>query len=81
MAEGALAVDVRTADAYEDGHPDGAVWCPVSEYLRNPYGVSDNPERPIIFLCEQGVNSRIAAECAERAGFRKVYSVSLNGTS
>lgn len=81
MAEGALAVDVRTADAYEDGHPDGAVWCPVSEYLRNPYGVSDNPERPIIFLCEQGVNSRIAAECAERAGFRKVYSVSLNGTA
>lgn len=68
-----MVVDVRTPGEYAEHHAEGAVNCPLGEYLADPERVTKNLDAALLFLCSRGVKSRLAAEAAVRSGFRHVW--------
>jgi rhodanese-related sulfurtransferase/transcriptional regulator with XRE-family HTH domain len=66
-------VDVRDADAWARGHVPGARNVPLADVQANARG-SVTKER-VLFVCSSGNRSLRAAEAAERAGLKEVYSL------
>jgi rhodanese-related sulfurtransferase len=70
--DGARVVDVREQDRYEAGHIVGSVRI-TPEALDSDKRLKKN--RPVIVVCDTGVNSGRCSEQLRRAGFEKVYSL------
>ena len=70
-------IDVRSPEEFAEGHPEGAVNIPLSEYVEDPVAFVTERDAKILFICQKGIKSRIAAEAAVRAGFRSVESTAL----
>ena len=68
-----LIIDVREAWEYDNGHAEGAINIPLHRLYLNPHSVGDDIFRPVVFICDMGVKSRLAAEVVSRAGYRRVY--------
>lgn len=67
-----LIIDVRSAEEYAERHREGAVNVPLAEFLANPVAFVTDKDEKILFVCQKGIKSRIAAEAAIRHGFWKV---------
>lgn len=67
-----LIIDVRSAEEYAEGHREGAVSVPLAEFLADPVAFVTEKDEKILFVCQKGIKSRIAAEAAIRHGFWKV---------
>lgn len=62
----ATVVDVRTASEWEEGHVKEAMWLPVDEVIPR---FDDLPaEGKLLFICEVGQRSGLAAEYAAAMG-------------
>ena len=70
-------IDVRAPEEFAEGHPEGAVNIPLAEYVEDPVAFVTEKDAKILFICQKGIKSRIAAEAATRAGFRNVESTAL----
>ena len=73
VAENAIIIDVRPREAFRAGHIPMAVNIPVEELLHGrdsfPYG------RTLIFYCESGTNSMLAARHMAQRGYRVINAV------
>ncbi len=59
-------IDVRRDDEYRAGHVKGAIWIPVDELIPR---FSELPEDGgLLFICEVGARSGLAAEYAAAMG-------------
>lgn len=67
-----VLIDVRTRREFESGHIKRAENIPLMELLKNPYGASTCLNDGILVCCEEGMQSRIAAQCLLEAGYRNV---------
>lgn len=65
-SEGAVVVDVRRDDEYEGGHVKGAIWIPVDDVI--PRYDELPTEGKLLFICEVGARSGLAAEYAAAMG-------------
>ena len=65
-------VDVRTDREFAENHLRGAQNIPLSAILKNPYIVSERRNQCILVYCEEGYQSKIAANCLLDAGYEKV---------
>ena len=65
-------IDVRTRNEYEQGHLTDAISIPLQAIMKNPYQVSEDPNKPLLFYCENGYQSEIAANCVLEAGYKNV---------
>lgn len=75
-ADGAVVIDVREPQEFEDGHVPGARLIPLATV---PYRVDDVPREGRVFvICQSGNRSRAAAQTLARAG-RQVATV-IGGT-
>ena len=64
---GALVVDVRQPDEYEEAHVPGAVLIPMDEM---PERVDDIPmDEPVYIVCQTGARSERVAEWLLRQGY------------
>ena len=70
-------IDVRSPEEFAEGHPEGAVNVPLAEYVEDPVAFVTGRDAKILFICQKGIKSRIAADAAIRAGFRNVESTAL----
>lgn len=77
LAKYDFLIDVRSPEEFAEGHPEGAVNIPLSEYVEDPVAFVTERDAKILFICQKGIKSRIAAEAAIRAGFRNVESTAL----
>ncbi len=68
-----LIIDVRMPSEFEEHHYPGAINIPFHRINLNPHIISDDKFRPIVLMCNEGVNSMLAAEIAAAAGYREVY--------
>lgn len=59
-------VDVRNPDEWEAGHVDGAVWIPVDDII--PRFDELPTDGNLLFICEVGARSGLAAEYAAAMG-------------
>ncbi|SIQ74455.1 phage shock protein E [Alkalispirochaeta americana] len=65
IEEGALAVDVRSADAFREDHYPGAINLPLEDLSRRMRELTDQ-ERTIILYCESGYSSGLAQRLLAR---------------
>ncbi len=82
LQNGAVYVDVRSEQEFEQGHPPGALNVPIAHL--GPSGMTPNPEflsvmtsafgkgEPLVVGCKAGGRSRRAAEMLEQAGYTDV---------
>lgn len=72
LSNGAVLVDVRTAEEFAQGSADGSVNIPLDEIasLRDLY----DKDRTIIFCCGSGTRAGAAVEKAKALGFENTYN-------
>lgn len=62
----AVVIDVRRDDEYKAGHVKGALWIPVDDVI--PRFEELPKEGKLLFICEVGARSGLAAEYAAAMG-------------
>ncbi|MCH5213002.1 MAG: carbohydrate-binding protein, partial [Oscillospiraceae bacterium] len=73
IADGAIAVDVRTTDEYAKDSLDGAVNIPIDEF--GDWISEQDADTTIIVYCKSGKRAAQAAEIAAEQGFINIYNV------
>ncbi len=72
LSDGAVLVDVRTAEEFEQGSADGSVNIPLDE-IASLSDLYDN-DKTIIFCCGSGTRAGKAVEEAKTLGFTNTYN-------
>lgn len=70
--DGAVLIDVRTKEEYNEGHLDNAINIPYDVIVSN---IKEDKDTPIVVYCKSGARSAKAAKSLEDAGFTKVYDL------
>lgn len=73
-----VLIDVRSQREYQENHLQGAIGICLSEILKNPYQVAESKFTTLLFYCENGYQSEIAANCVREAGYQDVWFFALN---
>jgi phage shock protein E len=80
LNEGAVIVDVRTAEEYRQGHITGSKNIPLDAIPKH-IGTIKKYNKPVVTVCRSGARSAVAKNLLEKEGLR-VYNggswVSLN---
>ena len=74
VENGALLVDVRTADEFAAGHLPGAVNLPVGD-LQSRVDELAPKERPVVVYCRSGMRSGRAARILTDSGYVAVHNL------
>jgi rhodanese-related sulfurtransferase len=75
LAEGAVALDVRSAREHEEaGHIPGALLLPLA-FLASAPAVLPDDGRPVVLCCSDGVRSHRAARRLAEAGVEDIFVV------
>ncbi|MDO4793315.1 MAG: rhodanese-like domain-containing protein [Filifactor alocis] len=72
--EGAVLVDVRTAEEFASGHLKGAINIPLQDIEANVGKVEEYKDKKIILYCRSGNRSGQAGELLVANGFTDVYN-------
>lgn len=77
QAGGALLLDVRSAEEYQDGHASGSISLPVERLANQIAGITGvaGRGRSLLLYCSNGKRSRIAAQVLQRLGYQKLYII------
>src|SRR5579885_660039 len=73
--DGALWVDVREADEWQEGHLPGAVHVPRGNLESRIEGVVPDKTAPVVLYCAAGNRSAFAAKTLEELGYTNVHSL------
>lgn len=74
-SEGAILVDVRSPQEYQEGHLDGAILIPEYELISRCEKELPNKEATIILYCSSGSRSKKAQKELERLEYKNVYNL------
>ena len=72
---GAVIVDVRSAQEYEEGHLDGSINIPYYDIDENVNRLLKNKEQEIILYCEIGSRSKKAYKRLKKLNYKNVYNL------
>ena len=75
VKNGALLLDVRSPQEYEEGHMDGAILIPEYELKRDAEKILTNKEEIIIAYCSTGTRSKKAQKELKEKGYKYVYNL------
>lgn len=73
IKDGAVILDVRTANEFAAGHAKNAINISVDS-LANNLGKLKNKQQPIITCCASGTRSGIAKRILHAKGYTQVYN-------
>lgn len=76
IANGALLIDVRSAEEYAQGHIEGSINIPHTEVDRLAELIGDDLARPVVVYCRSGNRSGQAEAALEKLGYTGIF----NGT-
>ncbi len=71
IQEGAVIVDVRTIDEFEDGHYPKAINIPVNELPRRAAEIGPK-DKPVLLYCASGSRSAMGTMLLKTMGFINV---------
>ena len=84
LEQGALLVDVRSAEEFEAGHIEGAVNVPYEDIDEMARIIGDDVNQPVVLYCVSGRRAGIAMQALEEKGFTSVFNATgleaLNAT-
>ncbi len=75
MNQGALLVDLRSAEAYAAGHIGEARHVPAAELAAQAESLARWRDKNVILYCDSGVTGAAAARTLTKAGFTKVFNL------
>jgi molybdopterin/thiamine biosynthesis adenylyltransferase/rhodanese-related sulfurtransferase len=73
--DGAVWIDVREADEWQEGHLPGAVHIPRGFLESRVEGVAPAKNTPVVLYCASGARSAFAAKSLRELGYDTVYSL------
>jgi rhodanese-related sulfurtransferase len=73
--EGAVWIDVREADEWQEGHLPAAVHVPRGYLESRVEGVAPDKNTPVVLYCASGARSAFAAKTLRELGYETVYSL------
>src|SRR4051795_5619191 len=73
--EGAVWIDVREADEWQEGHLPGAVHVPRGYLESRIEGVAPDKSKPVVLYCAAANRSAFAAKTLEELGYESVHSL------
>jgi sulfur-carrier protein adenylyltransferase/sulfurtransferase len=73
--EGAVWIDVREADEWQEGHLPGAVHIPRGYLESRVEGAAPDKSTPVVVYCASAARSAFAAKTLEELGYEDVYSL------
>ncbi|NPC73495.1 rhodanese-like domain-containing protein [Corallococcus sp. AB004] len=74
VAQGAVLLDVRTPEEFQQGHPDAARNIPV-QVLAHRLSEVGPVGTPVVVYCAAGGRSAVAAELLRKGGFPDVFDL------
>ncbi len=72
---GAIWIDIREADEWQEGHLPGAVHVPRGNLESRVEGVAPDKTQPVILYCAAANRSAFAAKTLAELGYEDVYSL------
>ena len=75
VKEGAILVDVRSKQEYDEGHIKDAICLPVYDIKRKYNEILPNKTKTIIVYCSSGQRSKRAQKILKELGYEKVYNL------
>lgn len=72
--DGAVLLDVRTADEYRAGHVPGSINIDVAEISKAPSVISDK-QTPLFVYCLSGGRSGMAVDALKKMGYTSVKNI------
>ena len=74
--DGAILIDVRTAEEYQKNHIEGATLLSLDTITKDQVAtITTNKEDIIIVYCQSGKRSSQAKEQLKELGYKKVYDL------
>jgi len=70
---GALVIDVRSIEEFEEEHYPNAICIPVNEILNRSHEIGQK-DRPVVLYCASGARSAFAARMLKSLGYTKVVN-------
>ena len=74
-AHGALLLDVRESDEYDEVHAPHAKLIPLGQLSSRLAEIADFKDRPVEVICHSGARSQKALKLLQEVGFSRVSSV------
>jgi rhodanese-related sulfurtransferase len=71
----ALVVDVRSPEAFNDGHIVNARNLPLAELAADPESLKKNKAKILLTVCDSGAESGKAASLLRKAGYDNTFSI------
>lgn len=75
VAQGAILVDVRSPQEFDEGHLDNAILLPEYEIKENVDQVLPDKLKVIIVYCSTGHRGQKAQQILKMLGYKKVYNL------
>lgn len=75
VKKGAILLDVRSPQEYEEGHINGAILIPEYELKRDADKFLTNKEEVIVVYCSTGMRSKKAQKELKEKGYKNVYNL------
>lgn len=75
VEKGAILVDVRSPQEYEEGHIENAILLPEYEIKEKASKILPNTWQVIIVYCSTGHRSQKAQKTLQKLGYQKVYNL------
>ena len=73
--KGAILIDVRSPQEYNEGHINGAICIPEYDISRSAESVLKDKNETIIVYCSSGYRSKRAQERLKKMGYKNVYNL------
>ncbi len=73
LKKGAIIIDVRTPNEYDQGRVPDSINIPVDRIAANAQRIKDM-NRPVIFCCTSGSRSGTATRIMKEKGLKSVYN-------
>lgn len=72
LEKGAILLDVRTEEEYEEGHAEPSINIPLDRLIEDFTRL--NKEVPVVVVCQSGIRSEHAAAFLQQKAFREVVN-------
>jgi phage shock protein E len=74
IEQGALLIDVRTTEEFEQGHVEGALNIPYQEIDKLMSAIGTDKTRPVVVYCRSGNRSGKAKVVLETKGYTNIFN-------
>ena len=76
IGNGALLIDVRSANEYQSGHIEGSLNIPHQEIEALENAIGPEKDRQIVLYCRSGRRAGKALSALEKQGYRNIFNAS-----